>query len=838
MGLFLYACSSTKKVPNNSRLLTKNVFTVNGTPDSKEELGELMYQKPNTALLGVPASLHIYNLAKNDPDSSFQAWLASKPGRYDRLSRLLSEKQVARLGKSFFVAGISNFLKENGQPPVIFDSTRTVKSKDRLRQYYYNQGYFDNKVTFTQDTTSHKKVKVYYSVQTGDAYIVDSISRYINSPELDSLYNASKNASLIKRGKQYNTQDFTNERSRLSNFFRNNGAYKFQETYINYEIDTTVNKHKANVEVIIEDYTKKSGDTLIREPFLLYKISRVNIFTDNASSKKENIVDSVAFKKFNLYSTAKLNYKPKAITDAVFITEGSTYSDMRRSLTTQALGNLRIFKYPRIEYIEDPADSTKKSLITNIYLVPEKKYQLNASIDFMHSNIQEFGVIGSAGLSIRNLFGGAEILDISSKLNIGSSGKVANPNDVFFNISEYGADVKLTFPRLLFPFNTDKYIPKIMFPTTVASFGITRQTNIGLDKESFTGIFNYNWKPKRYNTMRVDLFNIQYVRNLNPNNYFTVYKSSYNKLNELAQVYNTNPDYINENGNLDRDNGGTQGFINDVLDGTIQVPSTNGDFQNVRSIDERRRRLTEDNLIFATNITYLKSTRTGLKDNDFSTFRTKVENAGNIASLLSKMENAPKNQNGNHTLLDVEYSQYFKTEFEFIKWWEIGKKQIIATRSFIGIAVPYGNSNYIPFSRSYFAGGTNDNRAWQPYSLGPGSSGGINDFNEANLKIAFSAEYRFNIFGKLNGAIFTDIGNIWNVLDNVKDPASKFSSLSSLKDIAVGTGFGGRYDFNFFIVRLDLGFKTYNPAYEMERRWFKDLKFSESILNIGINYPF
>ena len=154
------------------------------------------------------------------------------------------------------------------------------------------------------------------------------------------------------------------------------------------------------------------------------------------------------------------------------------------------------------------------------------------------------------------------------------------------------------------------------------------------------------------------------------------------------------------------------------------------------------------------------------------------------------------------------------------------------------MAIPYGNSNNIPFIRSYYAGGTNDNRAWQAYSLGPGSSGGINDFNEANMKLSFSAEYRFNITGKLNGAIFTDMGNIWNVLDNVTDPKSKFSGINSLKDTAIGAGIGARYDFNFFIFRFDLGFKTYNPAYETSERWFRDYNFGRSVINIGINYPF
>ena len=199
--------------------------------------------------------------------------------------------------------------------------------------------------------------------------------------------------------------------------------------------------------------------------------------------------------------------------------------------------------------------------------------------------------------------------------------------------------------------------------------------------------------------------------------------------------------------------------------------------------------------------------------------------------------NTTRNANGKKTILDVAFSQYVKTEFEFIKHFEIGRQKIIALRGFAGIAIPYGNSESIPFTRSYFAGGSNDNRAWKSYGLGPGSVASINDFNEANFKLAFNAEYRFNLVGGFNGALFVDAGNIWNALDNVKDEKAKFDSFESLADLAVGSGFGIRYDLSFFVIRLDLGFKTYNPA-EIEKKWFRDYNFGNSVLNIGINYPF
>jgi outer membrane protein assembly factor BamA len=473
-----------------------------------------------------------------------------------------------------------------------------------------------------------------------------------------------------------------------------------------------------------------------------------------------------------------------------------------------------------------------------VYLSPRKKYSLGTTLDVTHSNIQDIGISASLSETIRNVFNGAETLEIAARGNIGSSKDLANPQSKFFNVSEYGVDLKLNIPRIWFPFDTEKIIPKSMIPSTLLSSGLATQKNIGLDKQNFTGALAYSWTPKRRNSARFDLFNIQYVRNLNPENYFNVYESSYTELNNLAKVYNTNPDNIStDTGNLIIEEG-TAGFTNDVLTGKTSLTSADPDYATVSSIEERRIRLTENDFILATSFSFSTTTKTDLKDNTFYLFRTKIESAGSLLSLVSNTANLPKNQNGNFEIFNLEYSEYIKTEFDYIKYWDLSKEKVIAFRSFFGIAIPYGNSNNIPFSRSYFAGGSNDNRAWQPYRLGPGSTGAVNDYNEANLKIALSAEFRFKILGSIKGALFADAGNIWNVFDNITDKRATFDGIQDLKELALGTGFGLRYDLSFFVVRFDLGFKTYNPANVVGKQWFYDYDFAHSVFNFGINYPF
>ena len=833
-GSIFFSCSLVKNVSEENQLLTKNKVLVDDKVMNSEVAEGILLQKPNSTFFGFPLRLTLYNLAKKNPDSSYNNWLNKKPNRKENLAKLLSAKQVERLGHSFFVSGLSNFLKKTGEKPVVIDVKKTAKTVERFKEYHFNRGYFNSKVETIIDSVGHKKAKLTYKITKGEATHLDSIYRFIETPELDQLYAQKESQSKLKKGSVYKRLDFEEERNRITKEFRNNGVYHFQVNHIKYDVVTFDSINKIDVELRIEDRDVKKGDSLIKTPFKIYSISDVNIYTVNTSKREEDkFRDSVSYKNYNIYSDGKLKYKPKALTNAVFIEKGNLFSDSDRTLTSRSISNLKTFNFPNIEYVEDPND--ENGLIANIYLIPRKKYSWSPSVDVTYSNIINFGISGSMSVTWRNLFKGAEILELSTRGQIGSSKDFANPNDRFFNISEIGADAKITFPRIFFPLNTRKLIKKEMLPTTQMSVGLTRQTNIGLDKSNFNGVIGYSWLPKENVSARFDLLNIQYVQNLNVGNYFNVYTSSYNRLNDVAQIYNTNGSYEDGNGNLT--SSGAVLFIEDVVSGTTIVP-VNSDYESIRSIGERRKRLIENNLIISSSYTYNKTTKKGLADNNFYAFKGKIETAGNLASLIAKQVNEPLSENGKETLLDVEYAQYFKTEFEYIKHWSLGRQKVFAIRSFAGIAIPYGNANSIPFSRSYFAGGSNDNRGWQAYTLGPGKSGAINDFNEANFKMAFSGEYRAKMFGKLHGALFVDMGNIWNFSDNVEDENYTFNGLKSLNDVAIGSGFGFRYDFNYFVFRLDFGYKTYNPAKEQNERWFRDINFSRTVLNFGINYPF
>jgi len=553
----------------------------------------------------------------------------------------------------------------------------------------------------------------------------------------------------------------------------------------------------------------------------------VNVFTDYSyQNKNQEPKDSASYNGYNIYSYDKLRYTRKAMTNAILITPGEIFKDNDRTLTYNQINNLKTFKYPNIRYDIDPNNPNGTDLIANVLLTPKKKYSTNVEFDISTSNIQVFGIGFNGSFLTRNVFRGAEIFEISARGSIGSSKDPVDPDDQFFDISEIGLNFKLSFPKIIFPIKTNRIIPKYMSPTTNLIFGINSQQNIGLDKVNFSGIFNYQWKPSTKLTNQIDIINVQYVRNLNTGNYFNVYANSFSRLNNIAiEVLDPNSPFFDPSNTTDpilSIPSGANSFITQSLSNNPDTDITPTQLREIKNINERKERLTEDNLIFASNYTFLRNTRENLYDENFSRFRVKIEFAGNVLNTFSNLTGREKESaNDPFQVLGVEFSQYTKTELDYIKHWDLGGKSVLALRAFGGIALPYGNANSIPFARSFFGGGPNDNRAWLPYALGPGSSGGRDEFNEANMKIALNVEYRYNILGALNGAFFIDAGNIWNVLDSVEERDAIFSKLDDLQEIAVGSGLGLRYDFDFFVVRLDLGFKTFNPANLEDQRWFK-----------------
>lgn len=840
--VFLYSCNAVKRVPDGNLLLTGNQITVDNKTTKNTDLNSLPYQKPNSGVFGIPLRLYFYNMAK-PLDTASASYQRKWERRQKRIARKLAKgKEVDTL--ILQRGGIGGWLIRNGEPPVVINQNTAQQSAERMEAFQKNRGWFNAQTDFEIDTLSKpKRGKVTYHITNGKPFVVDTLSTMIESALIDSLYKQTKSEALIKKGKQFSTADFELERARITSKLRNNGVFHFQQSLIKFELDTLVPQtdtltKKVNVAMVIPNRTLREDNNLVSLPFKVYTISKINVFTDYALDGSEQVFNKTRrIGNFTIFGREDIKYRTSAILNPIFLEPGKVYSDTDRSLTLKHLNELRTFKYPNIEFEEDPSDTLQNKLIANIFLSPLKKYSLNFDTDLTHSNIQDFGIEFSTTLSVRNVFRGAETLELGLRGNLGRSRNLSGANDNFFNVTEFGADVRLNIPRILFFFDTNRWIPKTTSPLTRASISGSVQQNIGLDRQNLSGSFGYRWFPRPGVTNELDPLSIQYVRNLNTDNYFRVYQTSFDQLNEIASQFNQTPDNLDSNNNLIIPEGANN-FIQEVLNGQTALQPGSEGFDEVRNIEDRRTRLTDDNLIFSGSFTKTITNRMDFTDNSFFRFRGRLELAGNLISTLGEAFGLQENSQGNFEIFNVAFSQYIKTELDFIRYWDMEEENVLAFRTFFGLAVPYGNSQNIPFTKSFFGGGSNDNRAWTAYSLGPGESDNSNEFNEANMKIALSTEYRFPIIGGFKGALFADAGNIWNVFDNNEDTKTNFNGLSSLEDIALGTGLGLRYDFSFFVLRFDTGFKTYDPSEPNGSRWFTKYNFGNAVYNIGINYPF
>ena len=830
--LFLISsCNTIKYVAEKDHLLVKNTVIVNDKKKSDDEVLDYIIQRPNRLVFGIPVGLNFYNLGNKEHIKSFEKWKDSFPNREKFLTKTFSEKQARGYRK--FKYNLNQWFFKNGEKPVILDTLKTAKTSDKLLNHFQNEGYFRSKISYQHDLKKSKKALVNYKITTGKAFYLDTISRDIKTPVLDSIYELHKSKSFVKSGSQYKYSNFEKEVDRLTNLYRNSGVYHFTGNTIGFDADSLADSFKTDIKLKIDNRLIESNDSILSVPFKIQKIVSVDVITDYTYNRKDEPYkvnkeyDGINFKAHEI-----LKYNTKLLSNSIFIEPNTLYKDETRDLTRKHLRGLQNFRLVDIKYEEINNDN----LAAKIYLTPYKKYSFSNDLELTHSNIKPFGVSGKLSFLNRNTFRGSEILRFSIQGSFFNSLQGTAINDAnFFNAWEFGGDVSLEIPRILFPLKTENIIPKKMFPKTVFTIGTSFQKNIGLDKQKFTGILDYNWESSKTKKHKVELLNAQYIKNKNIDEYYNIFQSESESISSIAdEISNTTTIPVN---NYDKDGELIPKIFVDYF-----LDTDNGfqnsyptEFQTTQNIQKRYNIITEDIFVPVISYEFTYNNSTSYKDNNFSFFRAKIASSGALTSSLAKKTTDQERKE----ILGIGIAQHFKTDFEYKKFWGNSSENVLAFRSLLGIVIPYGNSNDVPFNRSYFIGGANDLRAWRIYDLGPGATQNGLEFNVGSLKFLTSLEYRFKIINSVKGAFFMDAGNIWDITNSsLTEETGRFSGFDSLKDIAIGTGAGIRYDFNFLVLRLDLGFKTYEPYQQEGKQWFSNYNFGNAVYNIGINYPF
>jgi outer membrane protein assembly factor BamA len=458
--------------------------------------------------------------------------------------------------------------------------------------------------------------------------------------------------------------------------------------------------------------------------------------------------------------------------------------------TYRALNRLKQFSLINIGFTEiNELDQDSVPLLDcKMQLSPLPRQNISAEVEGTNSS-GNLGVAGNLNFQHRNVFAGAEVLDF--QLRVASERQQIS--DSIFNTQEYGVESNLTIPKFL-SFIKAKHLFTFQIPETKFTVGYNYQNRPDYTRTISNLKFGYNWKTTNYQFHTLNLVDLNYVH-----------------------LYNQNP-----------------AFINSIKDLYIKSSFT-------------------DHLISASSYSWMYNTQNVNKREDYKYYKFNIESAGNLLSIYSRLVGKGKTSvldsvtnltSSYYKILNTHFAQYLKGDFEYRYGHVIDKFSSIVGRAFVGVGVPFGNFNVLPFEKKYFTGGANGIRAWQVRSLGPGSYKAPSDIypnQSSDVKIESNLEYRFKLFWIMEGALFMDAGNIWAI--NYKDnrQGSVFKIDGFYKQIAVGSGFGVRFDFTYFLFRLDLGMKMRDPSLPSGKRFIPGnypITSEHFNLSFAIGYPF
>lgn len=437
-----------------------------------------------------------------------------------------------------------------------------------------------------------------------------------------------------------------------------------------------------------------------------------------------------------------------------FITPGELYSASDLQNTYNHFGRLNAIRYTNINFTEVPDSNL---LDCDIQLSTYKP----STISFQPEGTNTAGDLGAAvtlSYQNRNLFHGSEMLSLELRGAFEAIRGLEGYSNQ--NFEEYSAQARLSFPRFIAPFISRNFRRRINASSEV-SLLYDLQNRPEFHRRVLSVAWRYKWQDaNHHDRYQLDLVDLNYVF--------------------MPWISDT--------------------FRQDYLDDT-----------------------TSRNAILRYNYEDLFIMKSGLGytyNNGQYAIRANIETAGNVLSLFSKLTNASKNsETGQYRLFNIAYAQYVKGDFDYTRYLVFDDENTLAFHFGVGIAYPYGNSSILPFEKRYFSGGANSVRGWSVRSLGPGKyarrDGNIDFINQTgDMKLDINLEYRAHLFWKLGGALFIDAGNIWTLRDYADQPRGQFKVQNLLEDLAVSYGLGLRFNFDYFVLRLDLGMKAVNPAYE------------------------
>lgn len=775
-ALLVSACSVTRHIPEGAYLLHKVHIEDDKSVSRKEriekdELKKYIRQTPNKRLLG----------------TNFYVWL------YEQAD---SAKHN----------GWNNWKRRIGQEPVLLNKSYTERSAQNLKIFMNSKGCFASTSAFEIDTTSRRKrAIVTYRVKQGDPYRIDHIQYAFRDSGLESLILADTVNTLLHVGEQFDISVLDAERERITALLKEHGYYNFSVGNIEYVADTLQTPQRVGLTMIVKPHLTgyDARGEAIHEPNMMYRVNRIRLHTDYNSTSTvgtEVETDTLHYHGLEILYRGKPNLRPSVLRQAVSLYDDERYSSEAVNRTYSDLMALGFFRSARISFAEQPEHivttdtiriveahgdeelvrhTTEGLIDCDIYCSPTLRQ--SAKVEVEGSTTSSFyGLKATVGYQNRNIFRGAELLDVSIT---GGYEFMKAKDATMRRATELGVTTGLTFPRfLLLP--ADHSYRSIVQPKTKLEVSVNFQ-NRPYYQRTLTSIgFGYQWSNRNYSTfsLRPADINVVHVNRLDPN--------------FLSQTENK---YL----------------INSYTTQLIAGLSFSYAYNN------QRRRL----------------------GGNATVVRFNVETAGNFIDGLMHLFADKKAGNDYYKIFGIRYSQYFRTDLSVSRKIMLGEKSAIAGRLYGGVAKAYGNSDAVPFDRLFYAGGSNSMRGWAPRTLGPGSvpePTSVFPTQLGDMKLEANLEVRFPVWGIIHGATFFDLGNIWYMKSNPDEyaEAAVFHVKDFYKQLGFNTGLGIRFDIKFAVLRLDWGVQLHNPNRPSGDRWIRKFSWRNTALNFGVGYPF
>lgn len=727
----------------------------------------------------------------------------------DELKIHIRQKENLRiLGVLKFHLGVYNissgvkendWLKRVGEAPVLYDELQTRRSKDQLQIFLKNKGYYNAVVTDSLVIKPNKKkLNLLFDIKAGQPYRIRNYRYSIKDESLQAVLLKDTVNQLLKPNDIFDLDVLNAERQRIATFFKDRGYYKFTEEFVSFQADTNFYNFQVDLTINVDDALLNNDDENV-VAHQKYKIRNYVInpgfkAPDLTSNQSVQELDTLVRNDYVFVYTEKLKYRPVLFYNLNRMKDSTWYCLQNVEKTYRALNRLKQFKLINIGFTETNVMSSDSVPLLDCKMQLSPLPCQNFSVDIEGTNSSgNLGVAGNLNYQERNVFGGAEVFDIQLRGARERQQTLINNSNFDFNTQELGFETSLTIPKFL-SFIRGKRMFSFQIPETKFSAGYNYQNRPDYTRTITNLKFGYNWKTSNYQFHTLNLVDLNYVH-----------------------LYNQD-----------------SAFINSIEDLYIKSSFT-------------------DHLISATNYSWMYNTQNINKREDYKYFKLNVESAGNVLSLYSILikkaktevtDLLTKEKSSYYEILNTRFAQYLKGDFEYRYGHMIDKSSSVVGRAFAGIGIPFGNFSVLPFEKKYFTGGANGIRAWQVRSLGPGSYKAPTDTypnQSSDIKLEANLEYRFRLFWRMEGAFFMDAGNIWAI--NYKDnrEGSVFKVNEFYKQIAVGSGFGVRFDFTYFLFRLDLGMKMRDPSLPEGKRIIPGnypITTDHFNLSFAIGYPF